>query len=268
MESTWTITELAETAALALADEPVRVNGRVREQPNERLIRWYTTIGLVDPPLARRGRTSLYGRRHLLQLVAVKRRQAAGRTIAEIQAELTGATDETLRRIAGISEPSQVAERLPGDPGEPGEPGDPGEPHQGRERFWASATPARAGRTPPAAAGTGDRIPQPAAYPDRPRDTNRPPATEGFPVAVRLAPGVTIVLDRAPDDWPPAPERLDAIRATAGPLLAELYSNAPQDRSAPATPPAVATPGSAPDPTPGHPAPEGGTAPDAPPHQP
>ncbi|GAB3891494.1 hypothetical protein GCM10027612_37450 [Microbispora bryophytorum subsp. camponoti] len=28
-----------------------RANGRVRELPNERLIRWYTTIGLLDPPL-------------------------------------------------------------------------------------------------------------------------------------------------------------------------------------------------------------------------
>lgn len=26
-----------------------RANGRVREVPNERLIRWYTTIGLLDP---------------------------------------------------------------------------------------------------------------------------------------------------------------------------------------------------------------------------
>src|ERR1700754_1316727 len=99
MESTWTITELAAAAAAVLGGEPVQVNGRVRDMPNERLIRWYTTIGLVDPP-ARRGRVALYGRRHLLQLVAVKRRQAAGRTIAQIQVELTGATDHTLEQLA------------------------------------------------------------------------------------------------------------------------------------------------------------------------
>lgn len=108
MRDTWTITELAEDAAVALAaDGSAQVSGRVRDLPNERLIRWYTTIGLLDPPLGRRGRTALYGSRHLLQLVAVKRRQAAGRSIAEIQIELAAATDATLERIASL--PSRPA---------------------------------------------------------------------------------------------------------------------------------------------------------------
>ena len=63
-------------------------------------MRWYATIGLVDRPLAARGRTALYGPRHLLQLVAVKRLQAQGRTLAEIQFELAGASEDTLRRVA------------------------------------------------------------------------------------------------------------------------------------------------------------------------
>src|SRR5580704_8169548 len=69
---------LAETATSAGVRAPsgrVRANGRVRDVPNERLVRWYVTVGLVDPPLSRRGRVARYGRRHLLQLVAVKRRQ-------------------------------------------------------------------------------------------------------------------------------------------------------------------------------------------------
>lgn len=103
MDGIWTITELAERAAAALAaDGSAQVSGRVRDLPNERLIRWYTTIGLVDPPLGRRGRTALYGPRHLLQLVAVKRLQAAGHSIAEIQIELAAATDTTLERIAAL----------------------------------------------------------------------------------------------------------------------------------------------------------------------
>ncbi|WP_219601636.1 MerR family transcriptional regulator, partial [Nonomuraea indica] len=99
MNETWTIGELAEHAAGLLRDGQ-RGNGRVREVPGERLIRWYTTIGLVDPPLSRRGRIARYGRRHLLQLVAVKRLQAAGRSIADIQAALAGATDAMLEAFA------------------------------------------------------------------------------------------------------------------------------------------------------------------------
>ncbi|XRQ06548.1 MerR family transcriptional regulator [Actinomadura welshii] len=107
MDGTWTIGELAERAAAALAaDGSTQVSGRVRDVPNRRLIRWYTTIGLLDPPAARRGRTALYGPRHLLQLVAVKRRQAAGRSIAEIQTELAGATDATLEHIAALPFPA------------------------------------------------------------------------------------------------------------------------------------------------------------------
>ena len=107
MEEPWTILELAELAAETLAvtgpeGVPARANGRVRDVPNERLIRWYVTVGLVDPPLSRRGRVARYGRRHLLQLVAVKRRQAEGRSLAEIQAELAGATDEALAAVASI----------------------------------------------------------------------------------------------------------------------------------------------------------------------
>ncbi|MFD1535924.1 helix-turn-helix domain-containing protein [Nonomuraea guangzhouensis] len=100
MSDTWTIRELAEHAADALRAHAQPLNGRVRDVPGERLIRWYTTIGLVDPPLTRRGRIAQYGRRHLLQLVAIKRLQAAGRSIAEIQTTLTGATDATLERTA------------------------------------------------------------------------------------------------------------------------------------------------------------------------
>ncbi|MFG2247032.1 MerR family transcriptional regulator [Spirillospora sp. NPDC048823] len=109
MDGTWTINELAERAAAALAaDGSGQVSGRVRDLPNERLIRWYTTIGLVDPPLGRRGRIAQYGPRHLLQLVAVKRRQAAGRSIAEIQLELAAATDAALERIAALPFPAPI----------------------------------------------------------------------------------------------------------------------------------------------------------------
>jgi DNA-binding transcriptional MerR regulator len=95
--------QLAERAARALVDAEVRVaNGRVTGVPDGRLIRWYTTIGLLDRPVIGPGRVAQYGPRHLLQLVAVKRLQAQGAPLAEIQLRLAGATDSTLQRIAAL----------------------------------------------------------------------------------------------------------------------------------------------------------------------
>src|SRR5438105_13525807 len=107
----WTIDELGTRVALALSvDYEGQASGRVRDIPDRRTIRYYTTLGLIDRPAELRGRTALYGRRHLLQLVAIKRLQAAGRSLAEVQARLVGRTDADLAEIA----------RLP--PGEPGAP--------------------------------------------------------------------------------------------------------------------------------------------------
>jgi hypothetical protein len=98
-----TIRELASAAATTVAAADVRApSRRVTDLPDERTIRWYATIGLLDRPSGNRGRTALYTERHLLQLVAIKRRQAQGRTLAEIQTELVGASERTLRRIAAL----------------------------------------------------------------------------------------------------------------------------------------------------------------------
>src|SRR5919206_4012100 len=99
----WTLDELAERVGAALAvDYAGQPSGRVRDVPDRRAIRWYTTIGLVDRPVAHRGRTALYGPRHLLQLVAVKRLQARGLPLVAIQQELAGATDSQLERVARL----------------------------------------------------------------------------------------------------------------------------------------------------------------------
>jgi DNA-binding transcriptional MerR regulator len=130
----WTLDELAARVAEALHGPayPGAPNGRVRDVPDARAIRWYSTIGLVDRPSGMRGRTALYGPRHLLQLVAVKRRQAQGHKLADIQAELAGAPDDDLRRIA----------RLPDAPATAAEP----QPVT-RAKFWAErpARPAQSG---------------------------------------------------------------------------------------------------------------------------
>jgi DNA-binding transcriptional MerR regulator len=212
MEGPWTILELAELAADALAADrlaassagagtgpsaaagsgagragAVRANGRVRDVPNERLVRWYVTVGLVDPPLSRRGRVAQYGRRHLLQLVAVKRRQAEGRSLAEIQTELAGATDETLAAVARV--PAGLAAPEPSAPG-------PG-------RFWTRS------------AG----VPDPGTAPG-PEEEER--GGSGIVHGIRLAPGVTLLLEDGGRE--PGPDDVIAIVNAARPLLAELAS--------------------------------------------
>src|SRR5438552_14836888 len=102
-ELLWTIDQLGAQTALALAvDYAGSPNGRVRDVPDRRTIRYYTTLGLLDRPAEMRGRTALYGRRHLLQLVAIKRLQARGLSLAAIQQELLGLNDASLRRLARL----------------------------------------------------------------------------------------------------------------------------------------------------------------------
>src|SRR4051812_21950447 len=93
----WTLDELCGQVARALAgDYAGQASGRVRDVPDRRTIRYYTTLGLIDRPATMRGRTALYGVRHVLQLAAVKRLQAEGLSLAEVQARLVGRTDAAL----------------------------------------------------------------------------------------------------------------------------------------------------------------------------
>jgi DNA-binding transcriptional MerR regulator len=113
-EGVWTLDELSARVALALAvDYAGQPSGRVRDVPDRRTIRYYTTLGLVDRPSALRGRTALYGRRHLLQLVAIKRLQTQGLALAEIQARLLGRTDDDLSQVARL--PPEAAQPAPSD---------------------------------------------------------------------------------------------------------------------------------------------------------
>lgn len=173
-------------AALAGPAYPGAPNGRVRDVPDRRTVRWYTTIGLVDRPAGMRGRTALYGPRHLLQIVAVKRLQAQGRSIAEVQAELVGATDSTLRRVAAVDD-----DVLSGQAGE----GSVAVPTPRRsERFWAE---------PPS-------VVQPAT-------AGEPADSVTMRAAVELPAGALLLLP-APTGRPDE-EDLRAIRAAAQPLL-------------------------------------------------
>jgi DNA-binding transcriptional MerR regulator len=189
----WTMDELVDRVREALAAEyPGAPNGRVRDVPDRRAIRWYTTIGLVDRPLGMRGRTALYGPRHLQQLVAIKRRQAEGRTLAQIQGEINWLSDDALHGI------SRVPERLLEAGG--AEPDHPVDAH--RERFWAHR---------PSPADPATSAAEPAAAP-LPRDvTTR--AVSG----VTLGGGVIVLVPHTVSEK----DRAD-IAAAAAPLLALL----------------------------------------------
>ncbi len=99
-DEVWRFDELA-----ALAAHLVNVAGsskRVRWNPQPRTIRYYTTIGLLDCPLYLEGRVAFYGRKHLAQIVAIKKLQATGLSLAQIQERLAGLPDKDLYAIAGL----------------------------------------------------------------------------------------------------------------------------------------------------------------------
>ena len=208
MEEPWTILELAELAAETLAATrpagpegvPARANGRVRDVPNERLIRWYVTVGLVDPPLSRRGRVARYGRRHLLQLVAVKRRQTEGRSLAEIQAELAGATDETLAAVARVPDIEPAPQAASAAP----------------SRFWVR----QPQPSQPAPAAELPGRPESGAMDDDQTDRGAVSSPAGLMHGVRLAPGVMLLIEGA--DREPGPDDVTGIVNAARPLVREL----------------------------------------------
>ncbi|WP_433293236.1 MerR family transcriptional regulator [Actinoplanes sp. CA-030573] len=207
--------ELIERVRVALAAEYSGApNGRVRDVPDRRAIRWYTTIGLVDRPLGMRGRTAIYGPRHLQQLVAIKRWQAEGRSLAQIQADFTWLTAEGLADAARV--PGHLLEEGNGASGS----GAPKPDIAFRRRFWADAPtetaiapdidgPVEAAERLLPAGGPASERPVPAA----PGDT--PAAVHG----VVLGDGVVLLLPYPVSDTDRA-----EIAAAAAPLMTMLES--------------------------------------------
>ena len=102
----WTIEQLQRIAAAALqatfyGGPP---SGRVRAIPDTRAIRYYTTLGIISRASSMEGRTAYYDRLHVQQLVAIKRLQSEGLSLAEIQRRLASATSASIAQIAAIPE--------------------------------------------------------------------------------------------------------------------------------------------------------------------
>jgi DNA-binding transcriptional MerR regulator len=216
-EAVWTLDELTKRVGAALSvGYDGQPSGRVRDLPDQRAIRWYTTIGLVDRPAATRGRTAMYGPRHLLQLVAIKRLQAQGRSLVAIQTELAGATDAQLARVARLAAPE------PRRPAATPPPSDRASvaPAAATAPAEAPAAPARAAPARPPDTGQG-----PARHArfwrEQPAEATAPAAVP--PVAtlqgVRLDERATLLLDPA---RPLDDTDLRAILDAARPLLEAL----------------------------------------------
>lgn len=191
-EHLWTISELAaEVAAELSAADVDQSSGRVTDVPSTRTIRYYSTHGLLDRPTEFRGRTALYGRRHLLQLVAIKRLQARGTPLTEIQGRLMGASEAELEELAGVGPARERAEATSREGSEARRNGD----------FWAQPV------TEPDATGSETALL---------RDVLS--TIQG----VRLADGVALMLDGAGREL--HPDDLEAIRVAAEPLVKVLRS--------------------------------------------
>jgi DNA-binding transcriptional MerR regulator len=217
-EPRWTLDELAERVDAALAvDYPGQSSGRIRDVPDRRAIRWYTTIGLVDRPAAHRGRTALYGPRHLLQLVAIKRLQARGLSLVAIQQELAGATDTQLARVARVPAAAVPVPLLSADGGtrstrSPARPATRAAA-RGTAAFW---------RQPPAATGPVNAdLPFAVAAAEPVGGAPDHPAAGGIASlrGVRLGEGATLLLEPGRDL---GAADLQAILDAARPLLDAL----------------------------------------------
>jgi DNA-binding transcriptional MerR regulator len=204
----WTIAELSERvgAALEASGYQAPANGQVRAVPDLRTIRYYTSLGLLDRPLEMRGRTALYGPRHLYQLCAIKRLQAEGRALGDVQAELAGLDDRALGRVARISAGAFAAADALATADQGTEVDQP--PPRRAGAFW-SAPPAQVAR---------QRV-----------DDAAPISAEAAPrfvqaAKVQLAPGVQLEIAPVLGAFDPTLRSDDAaaLHRAAAPLLEEL----------------------------------------------
>src|SRR5215216_5467 len=83
--------QLADEAARLISRfVPRQERGSVSELPDERMVRYYSTEGLISPPEGRQGPAAVYGYEHLLQLLVIKRLQADHLPIRKIKQLVEG----------------------------------------------------------------------------------------------------------------------------------------------------------------------------------
>jgi DNA-binding transcriptional MerR regulator len=257
MAEIWTLSELVAEVATRIAALPAPRNGQVRAIPDERTVRYYGTIGLLDRPSLMRGRTALYGRKQVAQVVAIKRLQALGRSLSEIQALWPTLDAHTLARMSGVElevEPQPPAraafwrrEPVPTASIEPSAAAAVGAPAHSR-----ASGPAVVLTAPdePDEVDEADEVDEPdepgepeqvdaaasAGAAGAPRQNVRAdlgaaaPAPAGnaprgaVELRIELAPNVILSLSVVDDAVAISPADVRALRAAAAPLVAELAS--------------------------------------------
>jgi DNA-binding transcriptional MerR regulator len=98
MNATHTVEQLADAVNAWCTEHAVApANGQAGERMTERNVRYYRTLGLVDPPLA--GGGIGYGEKHRLQLIAIRLLQAQGLPLNRIRDLLLGRTLDELKEV-------------------------------------------------------------------------------------------------------------------------------------------------------------------------
>lgn len=207
MADTWTLQELVDECATRIRALPAPTNGQVRAVPDERTIRYYATLGLLDRPAAMRGRTALYTARHLAQVVAIKRMQILGRTLSEIQALWPTLDDSTLARMSGVNVAGTTANPSPAAT---------------REEFW-KREPANAPAGPTTT--TSPTWGGPRVSPDyavrAQSDASATLDAAAVSISIEIAPNISITLPM-PSGVSLSHADVRALRAAAAPLVTEL----------------------------------------------
>ena len=96
------VRELADAAERILRElQPEQTKGTVSDYPNERTIRFYLSEGLLPPPTAKRGQSSLFRYRHLITLLVIKKLQSEGLPISVIKSLIADRGIDELEKLLG-----------------------------------------------------------------------------------------------------------------------------------------------------------------------
>src|ERR1700739_3759040 len=107
MTGEYSLEELAaEVQAWTEKHRVFPANGQAAEEITERTIRYYRTLGLLDPPLGNYTRT--FSQKHKLQLIAIRLYQSQGLPLRKIRDELYGKSlDDLIALEKQATEPNR-----------------------------------------------------------------------------------------------------------------------------------------------------------------